>query len=212
MTTRAVFLPLLLWGLLLAGCQTPLMPDEVAGLFWEAIQKGDHRTLQRLVAPGTMDTQEADGEVLPVSAVKLGATVIEGDQARVATEVTLSGDHPVTVPLETRLVRIDRRWLVDYRATVQSLRSDSPVAQALFTLQTLTERLQRGLEESTRELQRQAPEIERQLDELGRELESKVPEIQRQLEEFARQLQEALEGLQKPPPSRSPRTPDGHPI
>ncbi len=206
-----ILLPLLLL-LSLAACQQPLMPDEVAGLFWQAVQQGDRRTLEELVAPGTMDAQEAGGELLSISAVKLGATVIEGEHARVATEVTLDSDRPVTVPLETHLRRIDGRWLVDYRATVRSLRTDSPVAQALFTLRTLTERLQRGLEESTRELQRQAPELERRLEELGRELQSKVPEIQRQLDAFARQLEEALKDLQKPPPAPSSQPPDAHPI
>ena len=189
---------------LIAACSPSLGPQDVAERFWRATVAQQPATAARYVVARDRDLVTGGLDVLPVAHYSLRRVVIENGQAAVATEVTLAGDAPVKLLLDTRLQREDDTWRVDYQATMQAISAQSELAAVIARIGTLGETLRDGIEQSTAELERALPALERELSRLEAEIRQHVPALRERLREFTRQLEKAFE---PPPPRPSPSTP-----
>jgi len=193
-------LVLLLAAALALGACKEMSPLEVARGFWDAAAKDDQAAMRRYVAPGTWPPEQQHAHLLAVGGARFGRIVIDGDRASIDTTVSVRGDRPLDVPLETRLVRDDGAWRVDYHATVAPLAADGALARFLQELRRSGERLARALDESADGLRRSLPGLDRDLRGIEEELRHRIPELRERIEEFSRRLEDAL----RPPPARKP--------
>lgn len=202
---------LLCAGMLLAlsACSRPLPPEDVADRFWRAVTAQSAGKIRRYVRAADRAALAGDPSILPVSSHALGRIVIEGDEATVETEVTLDGDHPVTVNVDTVLVREDAHWRVDYEATVDDISTQSELARVIDQIENFGDALKDGIDKSVDEMKRVVPEIEKQISRIESEIEQRVPELRERLEEFSKQIEEALK---LPPAEETPTEPPSGPI
>lgn len=194
--------------LLGAACAPNLGPQDVAERFWRATVAQQPATAARYVAARDRDLVARGLDVLPVAQYSFGRVLIENEQAAVATEVTLAGDTPVTLLLDTRLLRESGTWRVDYEATMQAISAQSELAGIIARIGTLGETLRDGIEQSTAELERALPALERELSRLEAEIRQHVPALRERLRDFTRQLEKAFEPPPRPPPSTPPPAED----
>ena len=176
----------------LTGCAASLTPMQVSEKFWTAIQNQDAVTARKYIAEETIGTEDITGNILPVSGVSLGRTVIEGKNAWIDTSVDIAGDRPFSMSLETVLLQNDSGWLVDYDATVESISRGSGVARVISSLSDLSDEFYNKLDRSLDEIERSLPEIQREIETIEENIRQKLPELQRRLDDFMRQLEEAL--------------------
>jgi hypothetical protein len=189
---------------LIAACSPSLGPQDVAERFWRATVAQQPATAARYVVARDRDLVSGGLDVLPVAHYSFRRVVIENERATVATEVTLAGDAPVALLLDTRLQREDDTWRVDYQATMQAISAQSELAAVIARIGTLGEALRDGIDQSTAELERALPALERELARLEAEIRQRVPALRERLREFTRQLEKAFE---PPPPRPTPSTP-----
>ena len=206
MRTSSLLLALFL--VLLGGCNQRHSPIEVSRAFWKAVQTDNAGAVKVLVTKTSRASVKTDGKALQIDQVELGRTVIDGDDATVDTSVVVASDHPVTVPLQTRLLREEGEWRVDYDATMASLRPGSSLAQALGTLGELGRAFSDKVQQSMDELQQRMPEIKRRIDEAQGEIQRQMPEVRRQLEQILEQLRKGLEQARPTEPA-APKSPAG---
>jgi hypothetical protein len=192
---------LLCLAAVLAACTPPLTPTQVTDRFWRAVVSEHPAKLERYVLPRDHALLNEDTTLLPVASYALGRVLIDGDQATVATTITLAGDTPVTLELDTALVREQETWLVDYRRTADALSAQSDLAQVIGQIGALGQTLRQGVEQSVDEMRKALPMIERELSRIEDKLRQEVPALRERFERFARELEEALE---TPPPQREP--------
>ncbi len=211
MYTRTVLLNLIVL-VLLGGCNQRHSPIEVSQAFWKAVRAGNAGAVKVLVTKASRASVETGAKALEIDQVELGRTVIDGDVASVDTRVVIASDHPVRVPLQTRLRREHGVWRVDYDATMASLRPGSSLAQALGTLGELGRAFSDKLQQSMDELQQRMPEIKRRMEEAQGEIRRTLPEVRRQLQEMLEQLRKGLEQARPADPEVSESPPGGHAI
>ncbi len=188
----------------LGACQQNLTPQQVTEAFWTALQQQNNQAVEQLIAPGTRSHVSETEQLLDIGTVTYGRIIIDKNIASVETEVEILADKPISVPLMTRLTQHNDQWLIDYDATVSSIRSNGSLGQLLGQLRNFGRDLGDKLEDSLGELEHKLPEIKRQLEDFEGQFRSVMPELQQQLEEFARQLKESLEKF-NPKPAESER-------
>lgn len=192
-----------LLGLLLAsGCAQQLTPQDVADRFWRAVVTGHAAKIKRYVVSADREQLAGDAEVLPVVDYRLGRVVIDAEFARIETHVTLGGDKPLPLTIDTRLVLEQNSWRVDYSATVDAISARSNLAEVIGEISRIGETLQEGIEQSVDELNRAVPKIEQELSRIESQIKQRMPELREQLEAFSKRIEEAL----KAPPSDPPTT------
>jgi hypothetical protein len=189
---------LLAFCVVLGACTEPLPPQDIADRFWRAVVAQQPATIARYVVARDRAQIDQDSSILPISAYELGRIVIEGTRASVATQVTLDGDTPLTLGIETRLVKEEAGWRVDYQETVAALSAQGDLARVIEKLGAIGETVRRGVEQSAEEMKRALPTIERELSRLEAEISQRVPELRDRLDAFAKSLEEALK---RPPPA-----------
>lgn len=188
--------------LLLGGCGNRLSPLEVSERFWTAVQQGDTQAMQRHIASATAAEQASAEDILPVTGVEFGRTVIDGERASVETTLTLGDSYPYRLPIKTQLLQEKQVWKVDYDATVAVIHHDGRAAVLLDTIQRINEALSRQLQESLVELEGLMPLLQRELAILEQSLKDSLPELRRQLEEALRELEKSLPVPRQEPPER----------
>lgn len=186
---------------LLGACTPPLTPTQVADRFWRAVVAEHPAKLERYVLARDRALLNGEPALLPVANFTLGRVLIDGEQASVATTITLAGDTPVTLELDTALVREQETWRVDYRRTAEALSARSDLARVIGQIGALGETLRQGVEQSVDDMRKALPVIERELSRIEDELRQQVPALRERFESFARELEEALK---TPPPEREP--------
>lgn len=196
-------LPLML-GFLLSACAEPLGPEQVADRFWRAVVAQQPMKIARHVTARDRARLDQSSEILPVAAYEFGRIVIDGTTAMVSTRVTLAGDTPVTLAIDTRLVQEESIWLVDYQTTMENLSAQGELARVIAQIGAIGETVQRGVDQSVEEMRKALPAVERELARIEEAIRQRVPELRSRLEAFANQLEEALK---KPPPDSPPRDP-----
>ncbi|GEM_PF-1377855 len=194
-------------GTLLAGCAQQLTPQDVADRFWRAVVTGHPAKIRRYVLAEDRELLEAGAELLPITAFKLGRVVIDGDAASIETDLTIDGDPPLEIKIETRLQRDNQRWLVNYAAATEQFSVQSNLSEIIGKIGAMGEALQNGIEESVDEFNQSLPAIEKELGRIESEIKQHIPELREKLEMFSRQIEQALKS---PPPETPPEpVPDG---
>ncbi|MEQ8231168.1 MAG: hypothetical protein RLW61_02360 [Gammaproteobacteria bacterium] len=193
---------LVTWAL--TACTQPRSPSEVSEQFWRAVLSGDPAALEPYVLARDRALLDGGDTLLPVAGFTLGRVVIDADDASVQTGLTLAGDTPVTLEIDTVLRREDDAWRVDYRETVDAVRRRGELAQVIGRIGALGEALERGVEQSMDEMRRVLPAIENELSRIERELQQQVPALRERFESFARELEKSLE---RAPPESAPPPP-----
>ncbi|MGE0482733.1 MAG: hypothetical protein AB7Q81_01190 [Gammaproteobacteria bacterium] len=189
---------------MLGGCVKPLAPQDVADRFWRAIVAKQPAKTRRYVLERDRDQVRQGDEVLPISRYALGRIVIDGESASVATEITLDGDQPVTLTIDTVMAREDGQWRIDYQATVAEISSRGELARIIQQIGNLGETLKQGVQQSMDDMKRALPAIENQLRQLEGEIRQRVPELREKLDTFSRSLEDAI---RQAPPVTPPAPP-----
>lgn len=197
-------------GAVLGGCSEALPPQDVANRFWRAVVAQQPATIARYVVARDRALLDQDSSVLPISAYELGRIVIEEGRASISTQVTLDGDTPLTLEVETRLIAEEAGWRVDYQETVAAISTQGELARVIEKIGAIGETVRRGVEQSADEMKRALPTIERELSRLEAEISQRVPELRSKLEAFAKSLEDALE-RGWPETDRPPPTPESIP-
>lgn len=206
MNRRVSFL--LVLASLLLGCAEPLQPADVTDRFWRAVITRHPAKIKRYVLPAAHDQLEDAKSLLPVSTFELGQILIDGDEARVVTTLSLDGDTPVPVTINTHLQRINNQWLVDYDATVSAITEQSELARMMQQIGKIGETLQQGIEQSVDQMKQTLPAITDELSRLESKIEQSLPELQEKLEAFSRQIEESIKQIPEQLPSEPEPEPD----
>ncbi len=185
--------------LFITSCNEGLYPIDVAEGFWRAVKNKDTKTIQKYSTNISLKEKELSENILPLDEITLGKTVIDGDSAWVDTTVTISGDKPFTIPLRTELIRENKRWKVDYNATIKLVSQGSAVSNVINSIRNMTKDLAEELNESMEEIQKTIPEVTEEVEKIEESLLEHIPELKKQIEEFVRDLKDAIEELGKEP-------------
>lgn len=183
--------------LFITSCNEGLYPIDVAEGFWRAVKNKDTKTIQKYSTNISLKEKELSENILPLDEITLGKTVIDGDSAWVDTTVTISGDKPFTIPLRTELIRENKRWKVDYDATIKLVTQGSAVSNVINSIRNMTKELAEELNQSIEEIQRTIPEMTEEVEKIEESLLEHLPELKKQIEEFVRDLKDAIEELGK---------------
>jgi hypothetical protein len=167
-----------LFGLLfiLSGCQSGPPPEKVTQAFWEAMAQGDPeiaRTYTTQVSRYLVTKQPE----LEQASLRTGAVKVDGDNAKVATVLTLKRPTDRKIAFDTVLVEEDDQWKVEYLQTMNNY-LHLPFGEIFKSLQGIGEAI-------NRDMQQHLPELEKQLEGFS-------DGLLRQLEEFRRRLEKAV--------------------
>lgn len=162
--------------ILLNGCQTGPAPEKVTQAFWEAMAQGDLDTARKY-ATRTTQYLVARQQNVEGASLRTGTVTIDGENARVATILTLKKPENKVLTFDTVLAEEDAQWKVDYLQTLNNF-LHLPFGEIFRSLQGIGEAF-------TRELEKQIPLYQKQL-------ESFSEELLRQLEEFRRQMEKSI--------------------
>ena len=207
MKYKYILIALLYWivGFQLTGCEPNLTPMEVSERFWNSVKNKNTQEIKKYIADGTLTDGTSDN-LLPVDDVTLGRTVIDGDRAWIDTTVMIAGKESFELPVETKLLKQQDKWKVDYDATVESLSNDNAIARAISGLADMGEQLADNLDKSLEEMQKAIPEVKKEIERIEGSVKERLPELQQKMDEFIRQLEEALEDLNEKSPEPPPTT------
>ncbi len=199
--------------LFITSCNEGLYPIDVAEGFWRAVKNKDTKAIQKYSTNNSLKEDELGENILPLDEITLGKTVIDGDSAWVDTTVTISGDRPFTIPLRTELIRENKRWKVDYDATIKLVSHGSAVSNVINSIRNMSKDLAAELNQSMEEMQKAIPEVTEELNQSMEEIQKTIPEVveevqkieesllehipelKKQIEEFVRDLKDAIEEL-----------------
>ena len=117
-----------------------------------------------------------------------GKIVIESDQANVETQITPAIDNKSS--FTTFLVQEDSHWKVDYQRSINDLTSNRLLNEFYKELNTLTETINKQLEQ-------QLPLIQKEIGTLGQELQQQLPLIQKEIEYLGQELQQQIDNFGK---------------
>ena len=185
--------------LFITSCNEGLYPIDVAEGFWRAVKDKDAKAIQKYSTNISLKEDELGENILPLDEITLGKTVIDGESAWVDTTVTISGDKPFTIPLRTELIRENKRWKVDYNATIKLVSQGSAVSNVINSIRNMSKDLAEELNESMEEIQKTIPEVTEEVEKIEELLLEHIPELKKQIEEFVRDLKDAIEELGKEP-------------
>ena len=203
--------------LFITSCNEGLYPIDVAEGFWRAVKDKDTKAIQKYSTNNSLKEDEPGENILPLDEITLGKTVIDGETAWVDTMVTISGDKPFTIPLRTELIRENKRWKVDYDATIKLVSQGGAVSNVINSIRNMSKDLAEELNQSMEEMQKAIPEVTEELNQSMEEIQKTIPEVveevekieesllehvpelKKQIEEFIRDLKDAIEELGKEP-------------
>lgn len=182
-----------------AGCIEQRSPLEVSEIYWRAAREGDMGTLRRHLTAESLRQLPGSREILPISGVEFGQTIIDGERAWVETTVTVKAERPLPLHVHTVLFQERGQWCVDHRATMDKLSRDGELAGVIASIERLSERFGEKMDDTLDELERALPEVQRELNRLEDHIRTQIPELQRRLEEFRRKLEEVLKDPRRKP-------------
>ena len=188
---------LLLICLFITGCDEGLYPIDVSEKFWRAVKDKDTKAIQKYSSNSSLNGNELGENILPLDEITLGKTVIDGEGAWVDTTVTISGDKPYTLPIKTVLIRENKQWKVDYRATIKWVSKGSAVSNVINSIKNMSEDLAKELNQSMEDIEKAIPEVKGEIEKIEESLLEHVPELKKQIEEFVEDLKETIKELGK---------------
>lgn len=179
-------------GLTLLACSKPQTPEEVAANFWQAIDSGKPSNVKKYISAKDQITMESLQNVMPISDISFGKIVIDGNTASVDTNVTLEGDRPTDLPINTHLLKENERWTVDYERTMNTIIAAGKVAAVINQFKDIGNAVKEGIERSVVEFEKTLPSIEKELSNMEQQIQQAVPELKSRFENFSKQLEQAL--------------------
>jgi len=194
-TIQLIFLSFIC--LFITGCDEGLYPIDVSEGFWRAVKDKDINAIEKYSTEDSLTGAELSENILPLDEIVLGKTVIDGDEAWVDTTVTISGDKPYTLPIQTVLIRENKQWKVDYQATMKWISKGSSVYSVINGIKNMSKALAEELNQSMKDIQKAIPEIKEEVERIEETLMEHVPELKKQVEEFVEDLEEAIKELGK---------------
>lgn len=177
--------------LLVSGCKENATPEDASHAFWQAVVSDDARGVAE---HSTLDDPagfDGFGQTLTGTVPRFGTTVIEGDTARVATEL-VPPDGGRTLRVDTHLVRERGGWTVDYARTEREFRGG--FAGFVDQLQKLGDSLARQLQGVGDEFNRTLARVSAELEGLSDRLSD---EAERSVTRYGEALRRHIEGLSK---------------
>lgn len=201
LTTVFLLLLMLLFGATPGIGAEKLSPQEVTERFWTAIQTKDIPALRKYIASNSLKEENLAAHLPSVNSVELGRILIDKNQAWIETNVVMGGDEPVTIPLETVLIKENGQWEVLYDETVAISTEASDLARFLERFGDLSAQFERKFNQSLEELQRSIPQVEEELEDIEKKLKAQIPEIKEHLKGLMQELEELFRSVQQAPPS-----------
>ncbi|WP_457592651.1 hypothetical protein [Hydrogenimonas sp.] len=198
-----------LFLLVLGGCGTKRetsLPQDTARKFWSAMVQGDTIQAKALTVRGRLE--EPLLKVKFLRAEVKGARVVDG---RAFVPAVLFFANPVdrsagecNATVETDLLNIEGRWLVDDVVTMENLDKALRKALAKCTSKAVEKAVEKGVEsfESVKK------ELQKNFSDIAKELGETFQTIQKELKESLDRMQKEL---QKEPP-RLPEPAEGDKI
>ena len=198
-----LFLPIVLS----ASCQQrPMMPDEVARAYWNAIKSGNVNLQNDLSLQENASTNDQINS-LQIRDFKIRRTIIEGQKAIVEVDLELADTtSPGHLPVDTVLIKQDTVWRVDHKTTMASLQSKNEIENAMTALHQFSKQFSKGLDQSFNELERQAPVIRRDIKQLMEQMSARLPALKQEFEKMIEDIDKAVKPLTKPD-TKTPRQP-----
>jgi len=178
--------------LFITSCNESLYPIDVAEGFWRAVKDKDTKAIQKYSTNNSLKEDEPGENILPLDEITLGKTVIDGETAWVDTMVTISGDKPFTIPLRTELIRENKRWKVDYDATIKLVSQGSAVSNVINSIRNMSKDLAEELNQSMEEMQKAIPEVTEELNQSMEEMQKAIPEVTEELNQSMEDIQKTI--------------------
>ena len=199
-----LFLPIVLS----ASCQQrPMMPDEVARAYWNAIKSGNVNQQKDLSLQENASTNDQLTNPLQIRDFKIKRTIIEDQKAIVEVDLELADTtNPNHLPVNTVLIKQDTVWRVDHKTTMASLQSKNEIENAMTALHQFSKQFSKGLDQSFNELERQAPVIRRDIKQLMEQMSARLPGLKQEFEKMIEEIDKAVKPLTKPD-TKTPRQP-----
>ncbi len=199
---------LLLVGALLNACeQKPKSVPEVSEEFWQAVISDERDDVVSYSTLPNSEGYDRFGRGWKDLAPTFGEIVINGDVARVETQIAKPDARPTdTLYFETYLVNKDEGWRVDYQRTADAVGVSGAVVDFVGQLTSLGKNIQRQVEASSENAARQFAAFVGQLEQMsgdyqnqmGKAIDDAAGRMQGLLDEFVRSLEEAVKELQEP--------------
>jgi hypothetical protein len=203
-----VFLiPVLFLFSALLSCQSAKTPLQVSEHFWLGIQTKNVALVKKYSLVNSIDESKGIAQFENVTAVTFGKIIIDGDLAKVETNVTMSSNEKTfDILLQTYLENNNDLWKVNYRKTVLQLEVNRNMAEVFGDIEEMTAEMTEEIEESVEKIKEKiVPEIKSQIEHAEKELLEKLPELKNIFDEFLHELEKSLEEL-LPPPEEEAKT------
>jgi hypothetical protein len=184
----------------LGGCTIDLSPEAVADRFWRGVITNHPEKVRRYVRAIDQSSVSGGFDIGDIAEKQFGRMLVNGDKATVETRLTLAGDSPLNISIDTRLVRENGQWRVDYQRTMDELSQQAEVARIVDQIHQIGEKLKLAIDHSVGELTEVVPKLERELSRLESDMKEGLPKLRQRIEEFSKQMEEALK--------QAPRQPD----
>ena len=205
------FFAAVIFMFLLGGCakhEERSLPQQSAQKFWDAMVKGDLKLAKAMTIRGRLDEPLLKVELSDVEVT--GARVVQG-RAFVPTHLRFRipldslKDAECNATMETELLKVEGRWLIDDVVTMQNYDEALQKGAAQCTSKMLQKALQKGMKnfESVKK------EVEQGLFGIAKEFEKSFKQMQEQLQESLERMQKEL---QKEPPPKLPEPQEGQKI
>ncbi len=200
-------IPLLFLCGALLSCQSTKTPLQVSDHFWLGIQTKNVALVKKYSLVNSIDESEDIAQFENVTAATFGKIIIDGDLAKVETNVTMpSNEKTFDITLQTYLENNNDVWKVNYRKTVLQLEINRNMAEVFGDIEEITAEMTEEIEESVEAIKEKiVPEIKSQIEHAKKELLEKLPELKDIFDEFLHELGKSLEEL-IPPPEEEAKT------
>ena len=189
---------ILLSTLCLSACEEQATPDQVAEVFWEAVEDNNTEVVNKAVAKQSVANGIDLDSLMAVNEHTLGRIIIDGSVAEIDTELLLDTDDDMQLPVKTWLLMEDDSWKVNYDKTVAQIDRTGDVGKLMEQLSGIGELFVDELNKSMETIEKALPEIEEGLSEFEQDIQSRLPELRKKLDEFRRKLEESLPRDKKP--------------
>ena len=196
----------LLLALMLSACgKKAVTVPEVTKAFWDAVITNDNSDAVEYSTLESDEDFDRFGRDWLNMIPSWGQIVIDGDDARVNTQVsTPDGTGAGMLFFVTYLNKTENGWKVDYERTGKGVRVSGSVVDFVDRITTLGEDIQRQFEETSENVAIEMTTIVEQLDQMTEQyqdqadkaIESTADSMRKLLDEFANSLEKAIEEIQ----------------
>ncbi len=185
----------------LLSCQSTKTPLQVSEHFWLGMQTKNVALVKKYSLSNSIDEPDEAALFENISAATFGKIIIDGDLAKVETNVTMtSNEKNMNITLQTYLENNNDAWKVNYRKTVLQLEVNRNMAEIFGDIEEMTTEMTEEIEESVGEIKEKiVPEIKSQIEHAEKKILEKLPELKNIFDELLHELEKSLEELMPSP-------------